>query len=141
MACCAGWSDGAAGAAEVVLLSSFPDALKAQTRNLEIVFNERARWPGWSYFIYLLASRKDGAFYLGVTNDLIRRVYEHKTKAVPGFTSKYNIDTLVWYEVYDDPVNAIIREKEIKKWRRSWKIQLIERANPTWDDLYRGLAG
>jgi putative endonuclease len=67
------------------------------------------------YYVYLLASRKDGAIYVGVTNDLVRRVYEHRQKAVPGFTSKYNITRLVWFEVYDDPVSAITREKELKK--------------------------
>jgi putative endonuclease len=67
------------------------------------------------YYVYLLASRKDRAIYVGVTNDLVRRVYEHRQKAVPGFTSKYNITRLVWFEVYDDPVSAITREKELKK--------------------------
>jgi putative endonuclease len=75
-----------------------------------------------SYFVYLLASRKDGALYAGVTSDLVGRVYQHQTKAVPSFTSRYNITRLVWFEVYDDPTNAITREKEIKKWRRDWKI-------------------
>jgi putative endonuclease len=74
--------------------------------------------------------------YLGVTSDLIKRVYQHKTKAIPGFTSRYGVDRLVWYEVYDDAVSAITREKEIKKWRRAWKIQLIEKMNPEWRDLY-----
>jgi putative endonuclease len=89
-----------------------------------------------SYFVYLLASRKDGALYSGVTNDLVSRVYQHQTKATPGFTSRYNITRLVWFEVYDDPTNAITREKEIKKWRRDWKIALIEKDNPEWRDLY-----
>jgi len=79
-----------------------------------------------SYYVHILASRKDGAIYIGVTNDLVRRVYEHRTKAVPGFTSKYNITRLVWFEIYDDQVSAISREKELKKWKRSWKVQLIE---------------
>jgi putative endonuclease len=89
-----------------------------------------------AYYVYLLASRKDGPLYLGVTNDLVRRVYEHRTKAAPGFTSRYNIGRLVWFEIYDDPISAITREKEIKKWRRAWKVDLIERGNPGWDDLY-----
>lgn len=88
------------------------------------------------FYVYLLASRKQGTLYLGVTNDLIRRVYEHKSKAVPGFTARYDVRRLVWYECYDDPVNAIQREKEIKKWRRDWKIALIEVSNPDWRDLY-----
>jgi putative endonuclease len=89
-----------------------------------------------SYNVYLLASRKDGTLYLGVTRDLVRRIYEHKQKTVPGFTSCYGVDRLVWFECYDDPVTAIEREKEIKKWRRAWKISLIEKENPDWRDLY-----
>jgi len=89
-----------------------------------------------AYYVYILASRRDGAIYIGITNDLIRRVYEHRTKAVPGFTAKYNITKLVWFETYDDPVSAISREKELKKWRRAWKVHLIKQQNPNWDDLY-----
>ena len=92
-----------------------------------------------SYDVYILASRKDGATYIGITNDLVRRIYEHRTKAVPGFTSKYNITRLVWFEIYDDPISAISREKELKKWKRAWKIQLIETQNPEWHDLYEGI--
>jgi putative endonuclease len=92
------------------------------------------------YFVYLLASRKDGALYIGVTNDLVRRAYEHRTKATPGFTSRYNITRLVWFEMYDDPMNAIMREKELKKWRRAWKIALIEKDNPDWRDLFEEIA-
>ena len=87
-------------------------------------------------YVYLLASGKHGTLYLGVTNDLVRRVYEHKTKAVRGFTTRYKVDRLVWFEVCDDPTTAIEREKEIKKWRRDWKIALIEENNPDWIDLY-----
>jgi putative endonuclease len=90
-----------------------------------------------AYYVYILASRKDGATYVGITNDLVRRVYEHRTKAVRGFASKYNISRLVWFEVYDDPISAISREKELKKWKRSWKIRLIE--NPQWLDLYESI--
>ncbi|PZA09604.1 GIY-YIG nuclease family protein [Rhodopseudomonas palustris] len=93
-----------------------------------------------AYYVYLLASRKDGALYVGVTNDLVRRVYEHRTKAVPGFTSKYNIARLVWFEIHDDPISAITREKEVKKWRRAWKVALIERENSGWDDLFETIA-
>ncbi|EHR05092.1 GIY-YIG nuclease family protein [Bradyrhizobium sp. WSM471] len=92
-----------------------------------------------AYYVYILASRRDGAIYVGVTNDLIRRVYEHQIKAVPGFTAKYNITRLVWFETYDDPVSAITREKELKKWKRAWKIQLIEKDNPNWDDRYESI--
>ena len=88
------------------------------------------------FYVYLLASRKQGTLYLGVTRDLIRRTYEHKNKLSPGFTSRHDVRRLVWFEVYDDPINAIEREKEIKKWRRQWKIDLIEKENPDWKDLY-----
>ena len=87
-------------------------------------------------FVYLMASRKGGTLYVGVTSDLIKRVYQHKTKATSGFTSRYDVDRLVWFEPYDDPTTAITREKEIKKWRRAWKIKLIEESNPDWKDLY-----
>ena len=89
-----------------------------------------------AYYVYLLASRKHGTLYLGVTNDLIRRVHQHKNKIIRGFTSRYGVDRLVWYECYDDPTNAISREKELKKWRREWKVRLIEENNPDWADLY-----
>jgi putative endonuclease len=92
------------------------------------------------YYVYLLASRKHGTLYVGMTRDLLRRAYEHKTRAVAGFTSKYGVNLLVWFETYDDPLSAIAREKEIKKWRREWKINLIERSNPGWIDLYETLA-
>jgi putative endonuclease len=92
-----------------------------------------------AYYVYILASRKDGAIHVGVTNDIVRRVFEHRQKAVPGFTTKYNITRLVWFEVYDDPASAITREKELKKWRRDWKIQLIEKENPHWLDLYESI--
>jgi putative endonuclease len=91
------------------------------------------------FFVYLLASRKYGTLYLGVTNDLVRRIHEHKIKAVPGFSARYGVDRLMWFEVYDDPVAAISREKELKKWRRDWKIRLIEEENPDWLDLFPGL--
>jgi len=90
-----------------------------------------------AYYVYLLASRSNGVFCLGVTNDLVRRVHEHKTKVVRGFSARYGVDRLVWFEVYDDPVTAITREKELKKWRRAWKVSLIEAANPEWEDLYQ----
>ena len=88
------------------------------------------------YYVYLLCSRKGGTLYLGVTHDLTRRIYEHKQKTTPGFTARYNVDRLVWFECYDDPQTAIEREKELKKWRRAWKIDLIENENSNWRDLY-----
>jgi len=93
-----------------------------------------------SYYVYLLASRRNGTLYVGVTNDLIRRVYEHKIKAVPGFTSTYRVDRLVWFECYEEPISAITREKELKKWRRDWKISLIETDNPDWHDLFDAIS-
>ena len=92
------------------------------------------------YYVYLTASRKHGTLYLGVTNNLVRRIHEHKSKATPGFTSRYDVIRLVWFECYDDPANAIAREKHIKKWRREWKIRLIEEENPDWTDLYASIA-
>ena len=101
-----------------------------QTRNLAVSGTQMA------YYVYLLSSRKNGALYLGVTNDLVRRTFEHREKLKKGFSSRYNITNLVWYEVYDDPVSAISREKQIKKWRRAWKDALIVAENPEWRDLY-----
>ena len=89
-----------------------------------------------AFYVYILASGIGGTLYIGVTNDLVRRVYEHKTKAAEGFTSKYNVDRLVYFECFDDIENAIRREKRLKKWTRAWKVQLIEANNPDWNDLY-----
>jgi putative endonuclease len=91
------------------------------------------------FYVYLLASRRHGTLYLGVTNDLTRRVHEHKSHDRPGFTARYGVDRLVWFEAHDDPRDAIAREKELKKWRRDWKIRLIEGQNPEWLDLYSAL--
>jgi putative endonuclease len=87
-----------------------------------------------------MASRKGGTLYLGVTRDLVRRAHEHKTKAVPGFTSRYDIRRLVWFEIHDSPTNAITREKQLKKWQRAWKVELIEKENPDWRDLFEEIA-
>src|SRR5207245_4752699 len=94
-----------------------------------------------SYWVYILASRLGGTLYIGVTSDLIRRVYEHRSKAVPGFTKKYGVSRLVYYEQFGDVEFAIQREKRLKKWPRTWKIRLIEAVNPDWHDLYPGIAG
>ena len=88
-----------------------------------------------NYWVYILASKIGGTLYVGVTNDLIRRVYEHREKVVDGFTKKYNINRLVYFEPFDDIMSAIEREKRLKKWTRQWKIRLIETTNPNWDDL------
>ncbi|MEL6577341.1 MAG: GIY-YIG nuclease family protein [Pseudomonadota bacterium] len=87
-------------------------------------------------FVYIMASRRNGTLYLGVTNDLVRRVYEHRTTATPGFTSRYGIKTLVWFEAAACPGATIQCEKSLKKWRRSWKLALIEKTNPSWRDLW-----
>ncbi|MFZ0779417.1 MAG: GIY-YIG nuclease family protein [Xanthobacteraceae bacterium] len=87
-----------------------------------------------------MASRKHGTLYVGVTNDLIRRAYEHRTDAVKGFTSRYHIHLLVWFECYDDPLTAIGRERGLKKWRHDWKVNLVEKTNPEWVDLFESLA-
>jgi putative endonuclease len=88
-----------------------------------------------NYFVYILASKKNGTLYIGVTNDLNRRMYEHKNNLVEGFTKKYNIKTLVYYESTNSIESAINREKQFKKWNRKWKLKLIEEKNPVWEDL------
>jgi putative endonuclease len=87
-------------------------------------------------YVYILASRKNGTLYVGVTSDLIKRIYEHKQNIINGFTKKYSVHTLVYYEIHDDVREAITREKQIKKWNRSWNLRLIEEKNPEWRDLY-----
>lgn len=92
------------------------------------------------FYVYILASKKYGTLYAGVTSDLIKRIREHKEGLADGFSQKYNIKNLVYYERHMTAEAAIIREKQIKEWKRLWKIELIERMNPGWDDLYRNLA-
>ena len=91
------------------------------------------------FFVYLFASRPFGTLYVGMTDDLLRRVWEHKTKAVPGFTARYSVDRLVWFEAHETLESTVLREKQIKEWKRAWKIQLIEGNNPYWLDLYHEL--
>jgi putative endonuclease len=93
-----------------------------------------------AYYVYILASGKHGTLYIGVTNDLMRRVYEHRTDAVAGFTKKYGVHTLVYFEETESIESAIRREKRLKKWSRDWKLNLIERHNPEWVDLFPNLA-
>jgi putative endonuclease len=88
------------------------------------------------YYVYIMASKQLGMLYLGVTSNLIKRVYEHKNDLVKGFTNKYHIHNLVYFEVTEDINNALSREKQLKKWNRAWKIELIEKNNPEWRDLY-----
>jgi putative endonuclease len=91
------------------------------------------------FYVYILASRRNGTLYVSVTNDLARRVFEHRTGAIKGFTAKYDVKMLVWYEVHVSIVEAIASEKRIKRWRRAWKLALIEKMNPQWLDLYETL--
>jgi putative endonuclease len=88
------------------------------------------------YYVYILASRRNGTLYTGVTGDILRRIYEHKNDIREGFTSRYGVHLLVWFEAHEDIEAAILREKRIKKWRRAWKLELIEKDNPNWIDLY-----
>ncbi|BDU16273.1 GIY-YIG nuclease family protein [Lysobacter auxotrophicus] len=85
--------------------------------------------------MYILASQRNGTLYVGVTGDLVQRIHQHVTNVVPGFTRRYGVHTLVWFEPHESIVEGIRREKRIKEWRRSWKIQLIESTNPQWRDL------
>ena len=93
------------------------------------------------YYVYIMASQPNGTLYIGMTNDLVRRVYEHREGLVEGFTKRYGVKTLVYFEAHDRAELAIQREKTLKHWVRDWKIALIERDNPNWDDLYEGLCG
>lgn len=87
------------------------------------------------YYIYIITNKRNGTLYIGVTSDLIKRLYEHKLEIVKGFTQKYHLHTLVYYESTEDVFTAIEREKELKRWHREWKIKLIESKNPFWEDL------
>ncbi len=86
--------------------------------------------------VYILSSRPNGTLYIGVTSDLAKRVWQHKNNFVGGFTQRYNVHRLVWYEVHENMDSAITREKALKNWKRAWKIRLIEESNPTWRDVY-----
>jgi len=92
-----------------------------------------------NYFVYLLASQRNGTLYVGVTNDLVRRVYEHKNDVLDGFSKRYGVNQLVWFEATPSVEAAILKEKQIKNWPRAWKVALIERSNPQWLDLYGSL--
>lgn len=88
-------------------------------------------------YVYILTNRKNGVLYIGVTSNLIKRIWQHKKKFIKSFSQKYNLDKLVYFEVLEDEINAIKREKQLKNWHRDWKIKLIEKDNPDWDDLYQ----
>lgn len=92
-------------------------------------------------YVYVLSSMRCGTLYVGVTSDLIKRIWQHREGMAEGFTKKYGVKTLVWFEAHQDIIEAITREKQIKKWNRSWKIALIEKDNPLWRDLYSDIAG
>ncbi len=91
---------------------------------------------GKEFWVYIMASKRNGTLYVGVTSDLAKRIWEHKNGLVEGFTHRYQVDRLVYCEPFDDAENAITRERQLKKWRRAWKIELIENSNPAWRDLY-----
>lgn len=93
------------------------------------------------FCVYILASKKNGTLYIGVTSDLVGRIYTHKEDLVAGFTRRYGVHRLVWFEVHGSAESAIVREKQLKKWNRAWKISLIEKENPHWLDLYPTLFG
>ncbi len=93
------------------------------------------------FCVYIMANQRNGTLYVGVTSDLPKRVWEHKNDVVHGFTSKYRVHTLVWYETHTSAEAAITREKQIKEWKRAWKIKRIEEMNPHWQDLYESLTG
>jgi len=93
------------------------------------------------FYVYILASKPNGTLYTGVTSNLIQRVWQHKNDVIQGFTRKYNVKTLVYYEVHENAESALTREKKIKRWRRAWKLGLIENSNPEWRDLYEDILG
>ena len=90
-------------------------------------------------YVYIMSNKNNGTLYVGVTSDLVRRVYEHKNKLIEGFTSKYNLTKLVYYEIWQGEIEAIQREKNLKHYNRKWKIELIDKFNPEWNDLYESL--
>ncbi len=94
-----------------------------------------------TFYVYILCNKRNGTLYTGVTSDLVKRIYEHKNNMVDGFTKKYDVYHLVWYENHMTAESAITKEKQIKKWKRKWKLELIEKNNPEWKDLYKSLLG
>jgi putative endonuclease len=90
--------------------------------------------------VYIVASKKNGTLYVGVTSDLVKRIWQHKNHVVTGFTDEFEVNQLVYFEQFDDMTNAITREKVLKKWNRAWKIRLIEKTNPNWLDLYNEIS-
>jgi putative endonuclease len=93
-----------------------------------------------NFYIYILASRRNGTLYVGMTDNLVRRVWMHKEGVLPGFTKEYSVTLLVWYEVHESRESAFTRERQIKKWKRSWKLEMIEKTNPSWRDLFEEIS-
>ena len=91
------------------------------------------------YYVYLITNERYGTLYVGITNDLVRRIYEHREGTVQGFSKQHGLSRLVWFEAHDDVLAAIEREKAVKRWRRDWKMNLIQVMNPNWDDLYESI--
>jgi len=89
--------------------------------------------------VYILSSKRNGTLYIGVTSDLVKRVWQHKNNLVEGFTKKYKVHQLIWYELHETMESAIMREKALKNWKRAWKLELIEKGNPCWQDLYESI--
>jgi putative endonuclease len=99
----------------------------------------QSHWMNKSPCVYIMASHRNGTLYVGVTSDLLKRVWEHKNNAMEGFTKKYSVHTLVWYQFFDTMPQAIHNEKQLKEWKRQWKLELIESVNPEWKDLYENI--
>jgi putative endonuclease len=91
------------------------------------------------FYVYIMASKRYGTLYIGVTSNFVKRMWEHKNELADGFTKKYRVKMLVWYERHENAESAIIREKQLKEWKRPWKLELIEKSNPNWHDLYENL--
>jgi putative endonuclease len=93
-----------------------------------------------SFYVYILASQRNGTLYVGMTDDLVKRIWMHKNEVLPGFTKEYGVKKLVWFEIHETRESALRRERRIKKWNRVWKLELIEKSNPSWRDLYDEIA-
>jgi putative endonuclease len=89
-----------------------------------------------AFYVYILASKRNGTLYIGMTDDLVKRVWQHRNDLLPGFTTQYRVKTLVWYEVHESRESAFVRERQMKKWNRAWKLEIIEKENPSWRDLW-----
>jgi putative endonuclease len=93
-----------------------------------------------AFYVYILASKRNGTVYVGMTDDLVKRVWQHRNNIIPGFTKQYGVKSLVWYEAHESRESAFTRERQIKKWNRDWKLKLVEQTNPTWRDCYDEIA-